>query len=63
MATKQIYRGFDIHPQGSMFVISKDGKTVSENGSPELFASEEKAMGWIDAERRKARQAIEAEGR
>lgn len=43
----QIYRGYDIMPVNGLWSVIKDGKTVY------IAKSEEDAMNWIDAQKRK----------
>lgn len=52
--TQQIYRGYEIEAIGNKWVVSLNGKVVASEHS------EGAAMGRIDAERRAARQAMEA---
>lgn len=46
-----IYRGYEIEPQKGYFAVMQNGEAIA----PEMFESEEAAMNWIDAEKRRQR--------
>ena len=48
-----IYRGFNIVPQRGQYAVMQNGEAIAT----ELFKTEDVAMNWIDAEKRRQRQA------